>query len=332
MEMCACFEHLGLFLDREIKWNHWKTLFATVGVHLPKCVRRWSKNYWKRWELIKPMVRKTFLCHSFILISSLSLKTYLIRHWKFWLIPSVNWFRCTRQPSHVDFSRHFWTKWFESIRREFSSPLSMLSMFNHVPSVKSILSRWSTKTRIDAQVHRSSRNTRVQADYGLSYMSRIVVASQQGISSDEETEKLIVGERCPRSGIVRPCLFSSYWSSRDTFPRYWLIFLRVQDRLWSTTGWNNYSNRCVRSTHPEKTVLERAIFVPDDQHSGSILGSIVTGALAQFTTNNSWTGLGPSRSDQRVASTMENERSEIVWRIESNWWLGFFCSARSVCA
>ena len=140
--------------------------------------------------------KQTFPCHSFIFISSIFPKNYLIRHWKFWLIPLVNWFRCIRPPNHVDFSRHFWTKWFESTKTGFSNPSSMLSTFNHVLFVKSILSRWrSPERRSDAQVDHSSRNTRVQADYGLSYLSRVVVASQQGISSDEETDQLLVGEK-----------------------------------------------------------------------------------------------------------------------------------------
>ena len=38
----------------------------------------------------------------------------------------------------------------------------------------------------------SSRNSRVQADYGCIYMTKILVASQEGIQIDDETEKLIV--------------------------------------------------------------------------------------------------------------------------------------------
>ena len=50
--------------------------------------------------------------------------------------------------------------------------------------------------RVDGHVHhdcaRSSRNARYQADYGLLYMSRIVVAIGQETIVDDETHQLIV--------------------------------------------------------------------------------------------------------------------------------------------
>ena len=65
-------------------------------------------------------------------------------------------------------------------------------MYNHGRFVKYIhsMSVFCGKKNKDWDFF-SSRNARVQADYGLLYMSTIVISSQE-MKLEEETEKLIV--------------------------------------------------------------------------------------------------------------------------------------------